>query len=465
MNAFNFEAQHQMEERVLGMAISNFTGAVSSSLATLDVSCFTKQSTMAVFRMIQKLQSAGRPVEMITVQALANRDEYLPEEVTPEWLRSITSNSSGGGNISAWCDVLRSNRAMRNARSSLLSVVACIEQEQDPVEAMKKVRAALLAVDTGEKRSKPVKIGELANKYLEERKDIYDGKIEPGLELKTAGMRDAFGVIGRSDLVVIAGRPGSGKTETAISLCNDLCLKSGKAVLYKSLEMSGVEVAERAILSIANLSVDDVTNHGIFEDINAISSFQEAMQSIQQAEFYIEDSTGDDIHRICRDARDWASQTVNAGAIVIDYVGLIEVGSGHSRHDLAIAEITRALKNLAKELGIPVFGLFQLSRDVEKRIDKRPVSSDLRDSGSIEQDADKIVMVYRDCVYDSASPMGNVIELINTKRRRGQPKNGYMRFENGHLVPMSQNEQISFHRIAIGADEDSSNRNKKKSFF
>ena len=161
--------------------------------------------------------------------------------------------------------------------------------------------------------------------------------------------------------------------------------------------------------------------------------------------------------------REFCAEHANVGAVIIDYVGLLDIAGKFSRHDLAIGDITRKMKLLAKQMKIPVIGLFQLSRDVEKRTgSKKPLASDLRDSGSIEQDADKIVMVHRECIYDPNTPMQNVAELLNVKRRRGQPTNGYMRFVNGHFVAIPDDEQGKWRNIAESKPEP---EQKKKSGF
>jgi len=250
-------------------------------------------------------------------------------------------------------------------------------------------------------------------------------------------------------------------TELAVAVANELGINQGKAVLYKSLEMEGAEVAERSILALSGLSVDDLERR-IFEGSES-GAFGHAVAAVKDKPFYIDDASGCSIDEVVQQCREFTAEHANVGALIVDYVGLMEIGGKFSRHDLAIADITRKLKLLAKEQKIPVIGLFQLSRDVEKRAgSKRPVAADLRDSGSIEQDADKIIMVHRECIYDPNTPMQNVAELLNVKRRRGQPVNGYMTFKNGHFVEIPESEQG---RWKITAESKPEPEQKKKSGF
>lgn len=238
-------------------------------------------------------------------------------------------------------------------------------------------------------------------------------------------------------------------TELSVAVANELAIAQGKAVLYKSLEMDGMELAERALLSLSGLSVDAVETK-IFEGKES-GFFGRAVDDCRGKPFYVDDSSGCTVDDIVNQCKEFCAEHPNVGALIVDYVGLMEIGGNFSRHDLAIGYITRKLKLLAKEQKIPVIGLFQLSRDVEKRIgNRRPVAADLRDSGSIEQDADKIVIVHRDCINNPQTPMKNVAELLNVKRRRGQPTNGYMEFKNGHFLPIPDEEQA---RWRITAEE------------
>jgi replicative DNA helicase len=449
--------QHEYEERLLGAAVGNYTTKTAKALAMLTDACFCSASTRHTFKAIQSIADSGRPVDLVTVDEVlrlaVNRGD-VPLGCDFSWLIEITKNGVSDANAEAYAKIIRANHAMASAVAKLDEVKANILENQNPVMAMQSARDALMAMDFGVGKRKPRQADELVDEYLAHRMAVFDGTASDGLRLTIDGMSHAFGTIGHSDFIVVAGRPGSGKTELAVAVACNMALDNGKAVLYKSLEMEGVEVAERALLAVAGLSVDEVQDGTAFTTNAGNGAMSGAIKHILGKPFFIDDSTGCTIDDVAADVREFCAEHANVGAVMIDYVGLMEIGGKFSRHDLAIGDITRKMKLLAKEMKIPVFGLFQLSRDVEKRSgSKKPVAADLRDSGSIEQDADKIVMVHRECIYDSNTPMRNTAELLNVKRRRGQPTNGYMEFKNGHFVGIAHEEQAKWRNIAEAKPE------------
>ena len=225
--------------------------------------------------------------------------------------------------------------------------------------------------------------------------------------------------LNRSDLIILAARPGMGKTSFALNIAVNVANKyKNKSVCIFSLEMSKEQLVSRMMASEGRVSTEvlrtgKLSRNGM-EDFEKIKSVTEALQTL---DIYIDDTPGTNVSAIKAKLR----RVKNLGLVIIDYLQLMNsVANYHGNRVAEISEITRMLKIMAKELNVPVIVLSQLSRDTEKRPDKRPLMSDLRDSGTIEQDADVVLFLYRNSYYDKADPMQNVCECILAKNRHGE---------------------------------------------
>ena len=220
------------------------------------------------------------------------------------------------------------------------------------------------------------------------------------------------------DLVIVAARPSMGKTTFAMNLCEYAAMNEDKPVLIFSLEMPSEQIMMRMLASLGRVDQTKVrTGQLDDEDWARVSSTMGLM--LEQGKMYIDDSSGltptEVRSRARRVAREWGGLSM----IMVDYLQLMQVPALSDNRTLEIAEISRSLKALAKELEIPVIALSQLNRSLEQRADKRPVNSDLRESGSIEQDADLIMFIYRDEVYNNDSADKGTAEIIIGKQRNG----------------------------------------------
>ncbi|MDR5612739.1 MAG: replicative DNA helicase, partial [Arsenophonus sp.] len=231
------------------------------------------------------------------------------------------------------------------------------------------------------------------------------------LDRKTAGLQN-------SDLIIVAARPSMGKTTFAMNLCEHAAMIEEKPVLIFSLEMPANQIMMRMLASLSRVDQTRIrTGQLDDEDWARISSTMGLL--MEKRNMYIDDSAGLTPTEVRSRARRVYREHGGLSLIMIDYLQLMRVPSLSDNRTLEIAEISRSLKSLAKELQVPVIALSQLNRSLEQRVDKKPVNSDLRESGSIEQDADLIMFIYRDEVYNDNSDLKGVAEIIIGKQRNG----------------------------------------------
>jgi len=245
------------------------------------------------------------------------------------------------------------------------------------------------------------------------------------------------GGIESTDLVFIAARPSMGKTELALDIIDKVSAQ-GHGVLFFSMEMSDTQITKRMVSAAGGMSMSRLKAVDKFEDEDWARFFN-GMERMSTRNIWITDATGLTIDQIQQTATRYQIAHPEIALVVIDYLALIKIQSA-ARYDLAVGEVSKGLKNLAKSNKTPVLALSQLSRGVESRPNKRPMNSDMKNSGEIEADADLILMLYRDEVYNPESPAKGIAEINVTKQRNGELGTIYRRFYNGHFLPIDQEE-------------------------
>jgi len=230
------------------------------------------------------------------------------------------------------------------------------------------------------------------------------------LDNMTSGLQD-------SDLIIVAGRPSMGKTSFAMNLAENIAIKGDKPVAVFSMEMPGEQLALRLMASLGRIDSHRVRTGKLEED--EWPRLASAVSILASAKLYIDDSAGLTPVDLRARARRLAREHGQLGCIIIDYLQLMQTSSATDNRTAEISEISRSLKSLARELNCPVVALSQLNRNLEQRPNKRPVMSDLRESGSIEQDADLVIFIYRDEVYNEDSADKGIAEIIISKQRNG----------------------------------------------
>ncbi|MCK6921871.1 replicative DNA helicase [Enterobacter roggenkampii] len=334
---------------------------------------------------------------------------------------------------------LERNAAVRDAEAVIERALADLRSAHNGDAALSAFRAAqnsIAAISLEEKTIQPVHIDDILpavvdrvdarNRGLEEARSLMTGIEE--LDAKTGGIEP-------TDLVFIAARPSMGKTEFALDII-DKVSEQGRGVLFFSMEMPNIQIGERMVSAAGGMSVSRLKKAADFEDEDW-ARLTNGVERLTGRSIWMVDSTDLTVDQIQQIATRLQLAHPEIALVVVDYLALIKIEST-ARHDLAVGEVSKGLKRLAKSNKTPVLALSQLSRGVESRPNKRPMNSDLKNSGEIEADADLIMMLYRDEVYNPESPAKGIAEINVTKQRNGELGTIYRRFYNGHFLPIDQ---------------------------
>lgn len=425
----------EAEQSVLGALLldpSRFD-VVSDIITTDD---FFNKKHQIIFDQLSELVKRDSPVDTVTLSNALKNKKALEKVGGDAYLFELSKNTPSSANVAAYADIVKEKSIKRKiaftASKILEDVLSRNEESQETIEKAEKSIFEL--GNTRAQKLKPRKILEAAKEaiadieMMAERKETITGVASGFKDLDeiTSGFQSA-------DLVIIAGRPSMGKTALAMNIAQYAALNPTKpvTVLIFSLEMPSKAISIRMLASLANIDQKKLlTGQLSSEDWVRVVS---AMGVLESADIIIDDTPGltplemkSRVRRVIKDYGD-------IGLIVVDYLQLMHSPRKQENRVLEISEISRALKTIAKEFNVPLIALSQLSREVEKRQDKRPISSDLRDSGAIEQDADIIAFVYRDEMYNKESPDKGTAELIIAKHRNGQTGTIKLKFIN-HLV-------------------------------
>lgn len=377
-----------------------------------------------IFTEMGRLQETGSPIDLITLAESLERQGQLDSVGGFAYLAELSKNTPSAANISAYADIVRERAVVREMIAVANEIAEAGFDPQgrtsEDLLDLAESRVFQIAENRANKDEGPQNIAEILDatvarieKLFQQPHDGVTG-VDTGyqdLNKKTAGLQP-------SDLIIVAARPSMGKTTFAMNLCENAAMLQDKPVLIFSLEMPSEQIMMRSLASLSRVDQTRIrTGQLDDEDWARISGTMGIL--LDKRNIFIDDSSGLTPTEVRSRARRIYREHGGLGLIMIDYLQLMRVPSLSENRTLEIAEISRSLKALAKELQVPVVALSQLNRSLEQRADKRPVNSDLRESGSIEQDADLIMFIYRDEVYHENSDLKGIAEIIIGKQRNG----------------------------------------------
>ncbi|HCZ4695532.1 TPA: replicative DNA helicase [Salmonella enterica subsp. enterica serovar Saintpaul str. CFSAN004147] len=403
---------------------------------------FYSRPHAVIWNVMVELSEQGLPMDLITLSEKMETEGTLDSCGGFAYLAELSKNTPSAANIRAYAEIVRERAVVRELVSAANQIADAgyTPQGRDSSELLDMAESLIFGIT--EKRQKadtgPQDIGTILERTVARIETLYqtphDGVtgLDTGftdLNKKTAGLQP-------SDLIIVAARPSMGKTTFAMNLVENAAMANDKPALVFSLEMPGDQLLMRSLASLSRVDQTRIrTGQLDDEDWARISGAMGIL--LENKNIFIDDSSGLTPTELRSRARRVYRDNGGLSMIMIDYLQLMRVPEMKDNRTLEIAEISRSLKALAKELQVPVVALSQLNRSLEQRSDKRPVNSDLRESGAIEQDADLIMFLYRDEVYHENTDMKGIAEVIIGKQRNGPigtvrlTFNGqYSRFDN-----------------------------------
>ncbi len=423
----------EAEQAVLGGLLLDNTAwdRIADLVGTDD---FYRNDHRLVFASISRLIDAGKPADVVTVFEALRSTNKVDEAGGLPYLNALAQNTPSAANIRRYAEIVRERAILRRlvtagdeiATSALNPAGRDTKQILDDAES----RVFRIAEEGARGRQGFIEIQPLLTRVVERIQELFE-RANPSdvtgvpsgfadLDSKTSGFQ-------AGDLVIIAGRPSMGKTALALNIGEYVAIEQGMPVAVFSMEMGASQLALRMLSSVGHLDQQRLRTGRLQDD--DWPRLTTAIQKMHEAPLYIDETPALTAIDLRARARRLSRTCGKLGLIIVDYLQLMSASAMGENRATEISEISRGLKALAKELGVPVVALSQLNRTVEQRTDKRPVMSDLRESGAIEQDADVILFIYRDEVYNPDSNDKNIAEIIIGKQRNGPIGRVNLRFD------------------------------------
>ena len=385
---------------------------------------FYVEAHQLIFGSMLELSAAGQPVDALTIKDYLEQRDNLQRCGGEVYLGDIVESVPNAANISGYAQIVRDRAVLRYILRACGDVSQDIYTKPDYAvdDQLDQAEQKILKIAEDFERSRPgfAKIRELMVKTYKQLETRYaEQKPITGITTGFADLDEMTSGLQRSDLLIIAGRPSMGKTAFAMNLARNAAFESDakEPVAMFSLEMSSDQIAMRWLAAEARVNMKNLrTGRFSADDWRKLAT---ASGALAESPIHVDDTPAISVLGIRSKCRRLKHELGGLGLVIIDYLQLMSGRIDAERRDLEISEITRSLKGLAKELDVPVVALSQLNRSLESRADKRPMMSDLRESGAIEQDADVIMFIYRDEVYNPKPENEGLAEVIVGKQRNG----------------------------------------------
>ena len=412
----------EAEQAVLGSMLID-ANCIKDVMEKLRPEDFYLRQNREIFETIYSMFLYSKPIDGVTVAGEMERNGTYDENTTRNYLVQLMEVTPTSANVNEYADIVRDKALLRAIATVASDITGMVQDGTGGASAvLDAAEQKIYAVRRGRSAQNMEQISVVLQGVLDHLAELSatGGKTLPGLSTGLSAVDDKINGLSKSDLILLAARPGMGKTSFALNIATRVAMQQKVPVAIFSLEMTKEQLTNRILSSEAGIDSQAFRTGALrAEDWEYLAL---ATEKLHDAPIYMDDTSGITITemkaKIRRVNQDPARP--NVGLIVIDYLQLMTTGQRSENRVQEISSITRNLKIMAKELQVPVLCLSQLSRANEKREDKRPMLSDLRESGAIEQDADIVLFLYRDDYYNEDSEKHNIAECIVAKNRHGE---------------------------------------------
>ncbi len=405
----------EAEEAVLGCMLIN-KAAVSKVIEGLDKSSFYSTPNSIIFESIVDLFNQNKNIDYISLIDSLKKKKELKSVGGAYYITGLSKNAPSAENVEYYMQIVKEKSILRNIINVAVNISTdAYESQDEAIDILDKAEQTLFSISQNAQKRKFLHLDPILHEVL----DNWGNRKSGSLIGVTSGFYDLDNLLSgfqKNDLIILAGRPSMGKTALALNFARNCAIEANKKVGFFSLEMSSQQLVERLMTSEAKIDSHLVRTGKLPK--HDWKKLSDAASSLSESPVYIDDSADLNILELRAKARQLKAEK-DIDIIFVDYIQLLNAPNKSESRQQEISYISRSLKALAKELNIPVVALSQLSRAVESRTDHRPIMSDLRESGAIEQDADVVLFVYRKHVYSKNEEDEGLGEIIVSKHRNG----------------------------------------------
>ncbi|NLA10917.1 MAG: replicative DNA helicase [Firmicutes bacterium] len=407
----------EAEQSVLGSMIIE-KEAVFAAAELLHEADFYRTAHQQIFKAIIALSEKGEPVDLVTLADELQRQRSLEEAGGTAYLSALAGAVPTAANVQYYALIVREKSILRSLiRAATGIVTGSYEGPPDVEEFLDSAEQKIFEIGRQGEQRGFAHLKEVLKETFERIEKLFDEK--KGVTGLATGFTDLDQIssgLQQSDLVIVAARPSMGKTTLALNMARHIAVKEKKPTAFFSLEMSREQLAQRMLCAEARIDAHNLRRGFLSQE--EWQKLTRAVGPLSEAPLYIDDSASLSVMEVRAKARRLKAER-GLEAVFVDYLQLMRGFSRSENRQQELSEISRSLKALAKELSIPVVALSQLSRAVEKRESRRPILSDLMESGGIEANADVVVFIYRESYYHKETDKGNIAEIIVAKQRNG----------------------------------------------